>query len=133
MGRNILAVIAAIVIGSVIVWLVEKLGHTIYPFPEGMDPTDYEAIKEYIKTAPTGSMLMVILAHFLGALTSGIVATKIGKSAHMRLAIISGAIFTIFGIMNIMMIPGPTWFAVVDTICYIPGALIGFAIVKPKA
>ncbi len=132
MGRNILAVIAAIVLGSVIVWIVEKLGQTIYPFPEDLDPSDYEAIKEYIKTAPLGAMLMVILAHFMGAFTSGIVATKIGKTNQMRLAIISGSIFTVFGIMNLLMIPGPVWFAIVDTICYVPAALIGYTLVKSK-
>ncbi|MFY0671760.1 MAG: hypothetical protein JXQ87_00065 [Bacteroidia bacterium] len=133
MGRNVLALVAAIVFGSLVVWLVEKLGHTLYPYPEGMDPTDYEAIKEYIKTAPTGAMLMVILAHFLGALASGIVVTKIAKSSHFVFAIISGAIFMVFGIMNIMMIPGPTWFAIADLATYIPGALIGYLLVKPKA
>jgi hypothetical protein len=40
-------------------------------------------------------------------------------------AIIIGVLFFIGGIGNLMTVPHPTWFAVVDLIAYLPAAFIG--------
>lgn len=42
MLRRILAVIAGMITGSIGVWLMERLGHALYPFPSGLRPDDTE-------------------------------------------------------------------------------------------
>ncbi|SHE77252.1 hypothetical protein [Chryseobacterium takakiae] len=50
--RRILAVIAGMILGSIGVWLMERLGHSLYPFPSGLRPDDLESFKSYVENLP---------------------------------------------------------------------------------
>ena len=66
MLRKILATIAGIIAASLSIYLIETLGHTLFPYPEGAKPLDMEWIKNNIDLIPRGSMIAVIIAHGVG-------------------------------------------------------------------
>ncbi|MBB4804894.1 uncharacterized protein YacL [Chryseobacterium defluvii] len=119
MLRKILSVVAGIIAGSVIVGLVEWLGHYLYPLPAGMKSNDMEAMKEYIPNAPFMALFFVIIAYALGALAAGFVSTKIARDGKNIYAIICGIIFVIITIINLAMLPTPAWFWVLGILVWV--------------
>jgi len=110
MLRRILAVIAGIMVGSVGIWLMERLGHSLYPFPADLKPDNIEGFKAYVGNLPFMGKFIVIIGYALGALLSGFVATKVANNGKPVAAIVCGAIFLFFTVYNMMVLPTPVWF-----------------------
>jgi len=123
--RSVLAVIAGLIVASVLMMGVEFVnGHHIYPelghAAEGL--TDPEQIRAVLATAPTGAFLVVIIGWILGSFAGGFVAAKIAKA--LRVAIITGVLLTLLGILNNLMLPPPSWFWI-SVIVFLPAAWLG--------
>lgn len=110
MLRRILAVIVGMIAGSIGVWLMERLGHALYPFPSGLRPDDLEGFRAYVENLPFMGKFIVILGYALGALLAGFISTKVANNGKPTSAIICGVIFTFFTIYNMVMLPTPFWF-----------------------
>ena len=68
----------------------------------------------------------LLLAHALGTLIGAYLASRIAVSHKMKFALGVGAFFSIGGFINILMLPSPAWFAVVDLVgAYIPMGWLG--------
>jgi hypothetical protein len=125
MGRKILAVIGGVVLGGIVVFVVEWVSSLIYPPPAGLDMTDKEAMKAYVATLPIGALLFVLLAYVLGSLSGGWLAAKIARDSKIRLSLIAGGVLLLFGIINLVTIPHPLWFAVLTVLVFLPAAYFG--------
>lgn len=110
MVRRILAVIAGIIVGSIGIWLMERLGHSLYPFPADLKLDDIEGFKAYVDNLPFMGKFIVILGYALGALLSGFVATKVVGNNKPTAAMICGIIFLFFTLYNMVLLPTPAWF-----------------------
>jgi hypothetical protein len=75
-------------------------------------------------------MLLVLLAYATGAFGAGYVAAKTAKDQQMLMALIAGFILLIFGVVNLMEIPHPLWFAIASLILYLPIAWLGSKLVR---
>jgi hypothetical protein len=123
--KNILAVIAGWIGGSIINMSLVKIGHMILPI-EGLDPSDMNALVEVMPTLEPKYFIFPFLAHALGTLVGAFIAYNLAATHKMKFALGIGAIFFLLGIMVSFMIPAPTWFAVTDILlAYIPMAWIG--------
>jgi hypothetical protein len=73
------------------------------------------------------------LAHALGTLVGAIVAALIAATHKMKFALAIGLFFIIGGIINVLTLPSPQWFTIVDLVgAYIPMGWIGGKIVSGK-
>lgn len=125
--RNILAVVAGIIIGGLVNQGIIMVSGYMIPPPTGVDNTDIESIKAGIHLFKPIHFLMPFLAHALGTLIGAFAATKIAVSSHLMLAMIVGGVFLLGGISAVMMIPAPMWFNVLDlAMAYIPMAYLGY-------
>ncbi|HNQ14818.1 MAG TPA: hypothetical protein PKM58_04590 [Pyrinomonadaceae bacterium] len=124
MVRNVLSVVLAFVIGGLAVFAVEKLGHTVYPIPAGLDPNNLEGLAEYVKTMPVGALLFVLAAQSAGSLIGGLV-TGFVSVAKFPTAMIYGVLALIMAALNAFAIPHPIWFTIVSLVLPIPLALLG--------
>ncbi|PHR71902.1 MAG: hypothetical protein COA67_05795 [Lutibacter sp.] len=123
--KNILAVIAGFLGGSIINMGLIKIGHSLLPI-EGLDPNDMIALAEVMPTLEPKYFIFPFLAHALGTLVGAFVAYKVAATHKMKFALGIGAFFLIGGIMMSQMLPAPTWFTIVDVaLAYIPMAWIG--------
>jgi len=131
--RNILAVIAGLVLGSVVNMGIIYLSPLVLPIPEGADISTPETIKASIHLFEPRHYIMPFLAHALGTFVGALVAACIATNNKMRLAMLTGAIFLIGGISAVAMIPAPMWFNVTDLVCaYLPMAFIAGKIMGRK-
>ena len=130
MIKNILAVILGLIIGNIAIMSLHYLGLYFYPLPEGVDMSDMTAIAEYVKIAPLGSLLMVMLAHIGGTFIAGVSTTLLSKE--IVVAYIVGGFFTISGIWNLYLLPHPMWFNI-EVVLYLPAAVFGFKLFAKKS
>lgn len=124
MLRRVLAAIAGIIAASISIYLIETLGHLLFPFPEGAKPMDMDWIKNNIDLIPRGSMIAVIIAHGVGIAVGMFVAGLISKTSIIPAYVVAG-FMVVATIANWFMIPSPTWFYIADGISVIAGFFFG--------
>ena len=124
--RNLLAVIAGLVVGSVVNMAIITVGPMVIPPPTGVDMSDMDKFAENIKLLEPANFIAPWLAHALGTLVGAFTAAKVAASHKMKLALGIGVFFLLGGIMMVSMVGGPVWFAVLDLIgAYLPMGFLG--------
>lgn len=125
-AKNVIAVIAGFIIGSIVNMSLVTIGPMIIPVPEGLDTSTMEGIKEAIPKMKAANFVFPFLAHALGTLVGAFVASKFAASRRMELAMGIGAFFMLGGITMAVMVGGPLWFLTLDlVVAYIPMGIIG--------
>ncbi len=129
--RNILAVIAGAIIGSIVNMSIIMISGSVIPLPEGVDNSTTEGLKAGIHLFQPKHFIMPFLAHALGTLAGAMVATAIAVKQKLMAALIVGILFMIGGTMMVFQLPSPAWFNALDLIvAYIPMAFIGYKLVS---
>ena len=132
-SRNILAVVAGVVVGSVVNMLIIMVSGYIVPPPPGVDLSDAESLKSSMHLFGPINFLMPFLAHAIGTFVGALLAALIAGSHKMLFALVIGGFFLIGGVMMVFMLPSPLWFSVVDLgLAYLPMAWLGGKLVKRK-
>lgn len=124
--RNVLAVLAGIIGGSIINMGIIMVGGLLIPPPEGADITTTEGLKAAMHLFEFKHFMMPFLAHALGTLAGASIAAFIAFSHKMKFALAIGAFFLLGGIASAILLPSPLWFAITDLLlAYIPMAYLG--------
>ena len=124
--RNILAVVAGLLVGGALNWGIVKMGSFIITPPEGYDDSNMERMKSTMHLLGNKNFIFPFLAHSLGTLVGALLAVKIAVSHYMKFALAIGLFFMLGGIMMVLVLSAPTWFVVLDLAgAYIPMAWIG--------
>ncbi|HEY1023744.1 MAG TPA: hypothetical protein VGE26_01165 [Sphingobacteriaceae bacterium] len=119
--KNILAVIAGLVLGSAVNMAIIMISGSVIPPPEGADVTTTEGLKASMHLFEARHFLMPFLAHALGTFVGAYTAARIAASHKMTFSFIIGIFFLAGGIGSIAMLPSPLWFSIVDlTGAYLP-------------
>lgn len=125
--RNILAVVAGFVVGSIVNMALIMLGSILIAPPAGVDMNNLESIKAGIHLFEAKHFLFPFLAHAATAFVGALTASLIGGSQRMLLALIIGGLSLLGGIAAAFLIPAPTWFIAADLLlAYIPMAWLGW-------
>lgn len=111
--KTFLAAIAGLVIGGVMIWALEALGHQLFPIPFKIDPKNLEDLKNLMFKIPVESMIAIIVAHVVGVFTGLAVAKTIQKNSMIPIYIVGGLFLLSTG-LNLMVIPHPVWFTIAD-------------------
>lgn len=131
--RNTLAVLAGIVVGSIVNMSIVLLSGSIIPLPEGADNSTMESLKSTMHLFEAKHYLFPFLAHaigtFFGAMTTALLAFNHKK----KLALLIGAFFLFGGIVSVCSLPSPVWFTIVDLVfAYIPMAYLALKLLCHK-
>jgi hypothetical protein len=125
--KNIIAVIAGFILGSIINMSLITVSGSIIPAPNGADVTTLEGLTATIHLFEPKHFLFPFLAHALGTLGGAFIAAKIAATHKLKFAMSIGFLFLAGGIANIMMLPSPLWFTLVDLVgAYLPMAFVGY-------
>ncbi|PTX22269.1 hypothetical protein C8N40_10191 [Pontibacter mucosus] len=132
--RNILAVIAGVVIGSAVNMALITVSGSVIPPPEGADVTTTEGLRASMHLFQPKHFIFPFLAHALGTLAGAFVAAAVAASYKMRFAFGIGIYFLAGGIASVFLLPSPTWYTVVDLIgAYLPMAYVAGKLAGRKA
>lgn len=118
MGRSIGAVVAGVVVQGFLIWVIQSIGHSVFPPPADLDPTDIEAIRAYMSELPAGAFAFVLVSYALGALAGGFTGGRIaGRAPQMHAAFVWG-LGLVFSAINLAMLPHPVWFVLLNVIFF---------------
>lgn len=124
--RSFLAVVAGIFVGMSINMGIVMISGKVIPPPEGIDTSTVEGLRAALPLFQPRHFLMPFLAHALGTFFGALVTAWWVPARPVRFAMIIGGWFLIGGIANVMMLPAPIWFSIVDlSLAYVPMAFVG--------
>lgn len=107
MARVVLGIIVGIAVSMGSIFVVEWLGHQLYPPPAGVSMNSPEIVADYIATAPVMALIFPPLGWFTGAAIGGWAARSI-TDKHWAGWVIAGLVL-VGGIINLFLIPAPLW------------------------
>jgi hypothetical protein len=132
--RNVVAVLAGVVVGAAVNMGLVMLGPSIVPPPAGADVTTMEGLKASLHLFEPRHFLFPFLAHALGTLAGAAATALIAATRRLALAMVIGVVFLAGGVANTFMLPGPMWFNALDVIgAYLPMAWLGARIGNRRA
>jgi hypothetical protein len=118
--RNLLAVVAGLLVGGVVNLLIVKLGHATIP-PPTIDPAAAGNPAAGTSLLEARHLLFPFLAHALGTLAGALAAYLLAGSRPQVFAYLIGVAFLVGGITAATMIPAPGWFIAADLVlAYLP-------------
>lgn len=127
--RNVLALLAGIIVGSAVNMALVTLGPSLIAPPAGVDVTNAENLANTIHLFEPRHYIVPFLAHAIGTLAGALVAHLIAASHEPRIAYAIGAVFLCGGVAASFMIPAPAWFIALDLLAaYLPMAWLGIRI-----
>ena len=126
--RSLAAVVAGFIAASIVMLIVESInGRILYPdmgkAAEGL--TDRDAIRAVMASAPVGALLVVIAGWILGGVAGGWVIARLATQATAGHGLVLGALLTLAGIANNLMIPPPLWFWIASLVVLMPATYAG--------
>lgn len=131
--RNILAVIVGLVVGSVVNMSLIMVSGSIIPPPEGADVTTVDGIKASIHLLEPKHFVFPFLAHALGTFVGAFLAALIAANRKLIFAMVIAVFFLLGGIANVMMLPAPMWFNILDLVgAYLPMGYVAALCVPHK-
>ena len=124
--RNVLAVLAGLVIGGVVNGVLVAISSMVIPPPAGVDVNTIEGLSKGMSLFEPRHFIMPFLAHALGSLVGAIAAYMIAGSYKTQIALAIGAVFLLGGAAASYMLPAPAWFEALDIlVAYLPMAWLG--------
>jgi hypothetical protein len=126
--RNVAAALAGLFTAFALIYLIELLGHSIYPPPEGLDQKDAEALRAYIALLPPLPMLFPMFAYFLGTFAGTSVGCLIGTARPIFFAAVVGMLVLAGTIANLIYIPHPLWFSIIAPVGIVVSAWLAMVI-----
>ena len=124
--RNVLALLAGLVIGGVVNLALITLSPVLIPPPAGVDVTSAESLSKAMHLFEPRHFVMPFLAHAVGTLAGALVAYLLSVIYKKQLAYVIGAFFLCGGVAASFMVPAPKWFIALDLLAaYLPMAWLG--------
>lgn len=130
MVRSILAVLAGVLVMGITVAAVQWLGHSIFPPPPGVDPTNHDAMIALISSMPVLALAFVLIAYAFGTFLGAYTAATISLAHRRGVALVVATVMLALIAMNFAMIPHPTWMVVLGVLIPFPFALLAWKLAK---
>jgi hypothetical protein len=126
--RSIVAVVAGFIAASIVMMIIETInGRFLYPelAKAAQGVTDRETIRALLASAPLGAFLVVIVGWILGGVAGGWTTGRLAAHGTARHGLVLGALLTLAGVANNLMIPPPLWFWIASLVVLMPAAYLG--------
>ena len=127
--KNILVVVAGLLVGGYLNILLLGLNGTLIPLPDGADISSQEGLSKSIALFEPIHFMAPFLAHAGGTFIAAWIIARFAATPSFVRAMLPGFAFLMGGIKLVMEFDAPLWFEATDLIlAYIPMAYIGFRI-----
>ena len=108
--RSIVAVIIGLTAAIVVVMFVDYFSSRLHGGMEGIDYNDKAAMKEFMQSLSVGLFIFHLAGYALAAAVGAFVTNKMTDGNRYRPFLVTGALFIVLTILNMINIWHPTWF-----------------------
>jgi hypothetical protein len=129
--RMVLGIVAGIVVAFACVFVVEVIGHGLYPPPAGLDMSNPADQARLMEAMPAAAKALVLAAWFLGTLAGAWTANRIAGRRVAGWVVALAAIAA--GVATMLMIPHPAWMWAGGTALPLLGAWLAERLAGRKA
>lgn len=123
--RFILGIVAGLIAGVAAIMAFETISHSLFTFPEGMDPMAPETGKYVMQSAPFFAIFLIPLGWIVGAFLASLTASLVCKSRARRYFFIFAGLITAASVFNLINIPSPWWMWAMALLFIFPASLLG--------
>lgn len=131
MMRKLLAAVVGLAVAMFTIYLLEVLGHFIYPPPTDFEFGEPEQTREFIASLPVGSILFVGAAWAAGTFLGTLAGALLSGSTPLPYAIVVGGMVLAGATTMLVLIPHPWWFTISAPVAIIVAAFLG-TVVAPR-
>ena len=125
------AVLLGLLLGGAVNMGLILLSSHVIPPPEGVDNTTMEGLAAGMALFEPKHFLFPFLAHALGTVVGALVAGLLSPGRSPMPSAVVGVLFLAGGITNVLMLPSPLWFTVLDLgLAYLPAAWLGWVLAR---
>ena len=111
MLRNIAGAIIGIAVAVLTVMFVDWISHSLFPFPDGLEITDTEALNAHIGSLPLAAFLLVLAGNLIATFDGVLTACLIGRVKPFFYALLIGMLMIAATVSNLLMFQHPNWYA----------------------
>ena len=122
--RRLLAVLAGVITGGIVIFLMETIGHTVIPPPDHVDLSDIDSIDAYMQEAPV-AVLLFCGAGLAVRLSDGEVGCCGIFKESLLASFICGTVLLVFSIINMTSFYHPVWVWIAALAGMVPAAWYG--------
>ncbi|HNR92294.1 MAG TPA: hypothetical protein PKO41_07705 [Dokdonella sp.] len=131
--RPLIAIIAGLVVGSIVNMGIITFGGKLIPPPAGADVATMEGLTATMHLFESKHFLTPFLAHALGTFVGALVAALIASKRPLIPACIVGGLFLLGGIAAVFMLPAPAWFNATDLLlAYAPATWLALKLAQRR-
>ena len=125
--RNIIGVVAGILIGSFVNMFIVELGPKFFPLPAGVNLTTEEGLKAGMAFMHPEYFIAPFLAHAIGTLVATFIAALIAVDRRKIITRVISLLYLAGGAYMVAILPSPMWFNLLDLIvAYVPMGMLGY-------
>jgi len=125
--RNIVGVIAGVLIGSYVNMFIVSIGPTFFPLPAGVNITTEEGLKAGMFLMQPEHFIAPFFAHAIGTLVATFIAALIAVSRRKIITRVISLLYLAGGAYMVAILPSPMWFNLLDLIvAYMPMGMLGY-------
>lgn len=129
--RKFLGIVAGLAALIATVWIVEAIGHSVWPPPPGTNMSDPAQLATLLDKIPLAAKLAVVLGWLLGAMAGAWAAHAISRWAPASWIVVGIGIA--FGVMTLFMIPHPLWMQISAVVVPLIGGWVGLRLPVPAS
>jgi len=130
--KYVLPVVVGAMSGMILITLGEMWIETIYPLRAGTDKYDVDSLAKAIKEMPDKAFVLLLINYIVCSFLAGMISTLVGRRTSLRPALVVGIVLTLAGLYNVINLPHPLWFSVLNLLVYLPFVYLGYLIVRKK-
>lgn len=124
--KKVLAVLGGVATAFITMIIFEGINSFLFPFPQGLDVNDWEAVHTFTQNLPWTAYILVLLGWSVGAFLAGFVAKKIIKTNGTTTPVILSILLTLGGILNFILIGHPMWMIIIGLIIFVSLPSLGY-------
>jgi hypothetical protein len=130
--KKVFSIVAGVITGFAIVFIGDATSHAMNPPPLGLNYMDKNVMMDYVAKIPTYVLVIMVIFWLASSFLGGLVSALIQKTEWKRNSLTTGAILMAAAILNLIMITHPVWMWITVLAGYLPAALLGGWLMRPK-
>jgi hypothetical protein len=123
---QILPVLAGFIAASIIMMLFEFTNSRFFPFGDGFDTSNIDALRAFTAQYSPQLFYMVLAGWLAGAVCGGYITARFSEEQTVRTTGVLAALLALGGIINHVMFQHPTWFNILGFAALIGGTYGGW-------